>query len=213
MKVLIAGGGIGGLTTALGLAHAGIDVEVFESVREPRALGVGINLQPNAVRELTALGLGDTLAGVGVPLAQLSMYNKLGQLISSEPRGHSAGYHWPQYSIPRGQLQMSLLKTVQDRLGSQRMHTGHHLTAFDQDVDGVTAHFSDRNDDRGGGSAMRSVRGDVLVGADGIHSTVRAILHPEQPETVFLGQLMWRGAAISPPFLDGRTMAIIGHRD
>src|SRR6476660_4899582 len=99
MKVLVIGGGIGGLTTALSLHAAGIDVEVFEQVPKIEALGVGINLQPNAVRELIELGLGDELAKVAIETSALCYYNKLGQLIWSEPRGIAAGYRWPQYSI------------------------------------------------------------------------------------------------------------------
>jgi len=209
MKVLIAGGGIGGLTTALGLVQAGIDVEVFESVHEPRPLGVGINLQPNAVRELSALGLAAALAATGIATSRLSMYSKHGQLISTEPRGKAAGYRWPQYSIHRGRLQMALMEAARERLGVERLHTGHHLTGFEQDAEGVTAQCVDRRT----GAALGSVRGDALVGADGIHSTVRAAFYPDEAEPAYGGQLMWRGAAEAPPFLDGRTMAVIGHRD
>jgi 2-polyprenyl-6-methoxyphenol hydroxylase-like FAD-dependent oxidoreductase len=209
MKAVIVGAGIGGLTAALGLSRAGIDVHVLESVPDPRALGVGINLQPNAVRELSELGLADELARTGVATGTLSMYTKHGQLIWSEPRGVAAGYRWPQYSIHRGLLLMLLLDTARRELGEDRIRTGHHVVAFDQDADGVTAHFRDRRTGTGHGSE----RADVLIGADGIHSTVRAALYPDEGEPAFGGQLMWRGAVATEPFLDGRTMAICGHRD
>jgi 5-methylphenazine-1-carboxylate 1-monooxygenase len=110
MKAMVIGAGIGGLTTApLSLHAAGIDAQVHESVADMRGLGVGINLQPNAVRELVELGLGDALAAAAIETAELRYYNKHGQLIWSEPRGLAAGYAWPQYSIDRGDLQMILL--------------------------------------------------------------------------------------------------------
>src|SRR3954468_13893614 len=106
MRVIVVGGGICGLSTALALHAAGIDVRVYESVPKMGAVGVGINIQPNAVRELNELGLGDELAGKAIATAELAFYSKHGQRIWSEPRGVAAGYRWPQYSIHRGTLQM-----------------------------------------------------------------------------------------------------------
>src|SRR3954468_6353849 len=102
MDAIVAGGGISGLSLALSLHQAGIPVRVYEAVRDPAPLGVGINLQPTAVRELTELGLGDKLAEVGVRARQLNLCNQFGQLIHAERRGLDAGYRWPQYSIHRG---------------------------------------------------------------------------------------------------------------
>src|SRR5215207_1834835 len=118
MRVIVVGGGISGLAMALSLHQAGIPVTVYEAAREVRPLGVGINLQPNAVRELTELGLGARLAAIGNATEALAFFNKLGQLVWREPRGLAAGYHWPQYSIHRGQLQRLLFETVLERLGA-----------------------------------------------------------------------------------------------
>src|SRR3954447_7840922 len=115
MRAIVVGGGIGGLSMALSLHQAGINVQVYEVAREIAPLGVGINLQPTAVRELTELGLGEELARTGVPTQALSYFNRLGQLIHSEKRGVAAGYNWPQYSIHRGQLQLLLLEAVRMR--------------------------------------------------------------------------------------------------
>ena len=112
LTVMVIGGGIGGLATALSLHAAGIGVRVYEFFAEIKALGVGINLQPNAVRELVELGLADRLAVTAIETAALAYHNKHGQLIWSEPRGFAAGYAWPQYSIDRGDLQMILLNAV-----------------------------------------------------------------------------------------------------
>jgi 2-polyprenyl-6-methoxyphenol hydroxylase-like FAD-dependent oxidoreductase len=119
MKVIVVGGGIGGLSLALSLHQAGIAVRVYEAVDELAPLGVGINLQPTAVRELTELGLADEVARTGIATQRLSFFNKFGQLIWSEPRGLSAGYKWPQYSMHRGELQMLLLRAVRERIGSE----------------------------------------------------------------------------------------------
>jgi len=205
MRVLIAGAGIGGLTTALSLHAAGItDVTICESVPELRPLGVGINLLPHAVRELTELGLGDELAKRGVATSRLSYFNRFGQEIWSEPRGIGAGYRWPQYSIHRGELQMLLRDTVDRvlpgsiRLGSA-VQSSNPAPVGGEDV-GV------RSQD----GAEWAVSADVLVGADGIHSTLRALRYPDKGDPVWNGLMLWRGTAWVEPFLDGRTMIMAG---
>lgn len=209
MKALVIGGGIGGMAAALSLHQAGIEVTVFEAVREIGALGVGINLQPNAVRELTELGLGGELARTGIPTSALAYYNRHGQRIWTEPRGMEAGYLWPQYSIHRGELLMILARAVRERLGDGVIRCGHQLASFEQDAQSVTAHFTDRRS----GAQLGAERGDILIGADGIHSAVRAQLYPDEGDPRFCGQMMWRAAVEAGPYLDGRTHAIAGHRD
>ena len=206
MKAMIVGAGIAGLTMALSLHAAGIDVVVYESVPDIRALGVGINLQPNAVRELIELGLGDALAGTAIETAELRYYNKHGQLIWSEPRGLAAGYLWPQYSISRGDLQMILLNAVKQRIGADNVLTGYHFLSFEQDGSGVTASFIDRGSD----GELPLQRGDILIGCDGIRSTLRSQLYPDEGMPVSSGYVQWRGTIEAEPFLNGRTNAIIG---
>ena len=189
MKALVIGGGIGGLTTTLSLEAAGIEATVFEQVGRIEALGVGINLQPNAVRELTELHLAEALKAVAIETSTLTYYNRFGQAIWSEPRGLAAGYAWPQYSIDRGDLQMVLLGAVNARVGAHNIHTGHKLISFEQSAGGVTAHFVDRST----GKTLVSHRGDVLIGADGIHSAVRAQLYPDEGAPVSSGRIQWRG--------------------
>ena len=130
MTVLIAGGGIGGLTLALSLHQIGIPARVFESVSELRPLGVGINVLPHAVRELIELGLHDRLDASAVRTKELAYFSKHGKPIWSEPRGVEAGYKWPQFSIHRGQLQQLLLDTAIERLGRDNILTSHHLTGW-----------------------------------------------------------------------------------
>jgi 2-polyprenyl-6-methoxyphenol hydroxylase-like FAD-dependent oxidoreductase len=209
MKVLVIGGGIGGLTTALSLAAAGIEVEVFEKTPTIQAVGVGINLQPNAVRELTELGLGDELAAVAIETSTLTYYNRFGQVIWSEPRGRAAGYAWPQYSIDRGDLHMILLAATHKRVGAQCIFTGHRLVSFEQSSGAVIANFVDSMT----GTPLPSHKGDVLIGADGIHSAVRAQLYPKEGPPVSSGRIQWRGVAEAEPFLDGRSHVTIGSRN
>src|SRR4051794_2452924 len=201
--IIIIGGGIGGLTTALALHAAGIDAMVFESASEVRPLGVGINLQPHAVRELTELGLGSALAATGVATQEFRYANRFGQTIWAEPRGLAAGYNWPQYSIHRGRLQVLLWRAAEARLGAAQVQAGKRLVGFAQDAAGVTASFADGT----------VAQGDVLIAADGIHSAVRAGFFPDEGAPKWNGALLWRATSLAPPFLSGASMVQAGHRD
>jgi 2-polyprenyl-6-methoxyphenol hydroxylase-like FAD-dependent oxidoreductase len=206
LDVIVVGGGIGGLSLALSLHQAGIKVRVYEAVSNPAPLGVGINLQPTAVRELTELGLGDELAGVGIAVQRLGLFNKFGQLVSEEPRGLLAGYRWPQYAIHRGRLQQLLLHAVRTRIGDENVRTGFRFLGFEQDRDQVTATFHDIASE-----ADITCSARILIGADGIHSTVRRTLYPNEGEPCFARQVLWRASVDAEPFLDGRTQIIAGH--
>jgi 2-polyprenyl-6-methoxyphenol hydroxylase-like FAD-dependent oxidoreductase len=102
--IIIVGGGITGLTLALSLHEATIPCRIFESAPTFKPLGVGINLLPHGVRELTQLGLQPTLAARAVETREMSYFSRHGQFIYSEPRGRFAAYPWPQLSIHRGSL-------------------------------------------------------------------------------------------------------------
>ena len=113
LPVLIAGAGIGGLSAALTLHQIGVPCLVLEATDELLPLGVGINLQPNAVRELYDLGLGEQrLNTVGLQSREWALVGLNGNDIYAEPRGLQAGYHWPQYAVHRGKLQMLLYDAV-----------------------------------------------------------------------------------------------------
>ena len=207
--VLIVGGGIAGLATALSLHAEGIDVAVRESVPEVQPLGVGINLLPHAVRELDALGVFDELESVGIASTTLAYFSARGQLIWEESRGRAAGYQWPQLSLHRGTLQMVLHLTAVERLGADRVVPGRHLTAIDHHDSGATAHFECRD----GSGDSESVDAGIVVAADGIHSTVRQQRFPHEGMPLWNGALLWRGAVEYDPILDGRTMVWAGHPD
>ncbi len=206
--ILIAGGGIGGLTAALALHRAGIPVRVYEAVREIRALGVGINLLPHSVRVLTELGVAPALAATAIETAALVYFNRHGQEIWSERRGVAAGYPVPQYSIHRGELQRILLDAVVARLGSDGVITGHQLDRIEPADAGVVAVLTDRQH----GSPEVRAEGAALIGADGIHSVVRRAFYPTEGPARFSGRMLWRAITESDPFLDGRTMIMAGHQ-
>lgn len=207
MTVLIIGGGIAGLTTALSLHQIGVECRVFESVATIEPLGVGINTLPHAVRELTELGLLDRLAATGIPTAELAYFSRRGQPIWREPRGREAGYNWPQFSIHRGELQMILLEAARERLGPDRILTGHHLARWEETASGVRAWFTDRRT----GADLGPAEGSLLIAADGIHSTVRASLYPNEGPPIWNGAILWRGVTRAKPFLTGRSMIMAGH--
>ena len=200
LRCAVIGAGIGGLAAALSLHEVGAHVEVFDSVRQVRALGVGINLLPHAVRELDAMGLLESLTGQFVAPSRLLYCTRRGQEIWQEPRGRTAGYPWPQVSIHRGVLQAVLLDAAVQRLGADRLHLGRRLVRVDDAGDRVWAVFEDGTHEA-----------DVVVAADGIHSVARAQRYPAEGPPRWNGSLMWRGMAEIDPVLDGRTMVWAGH--
>jgi 5-methylphenazine-1-carboxylate 1-monooxygenase len=205
MKAIIAGGGIGGLTTALMLHARGIDCEIYEQASEVRELGVGINTLPHAIKELAQLGLLERLDAVAIRTHELFYANRFGKTIWKEPRGTDAGFEFPQFSIHRGRLQATIYQAVRARLGESRIHTGHRLGSFTQDEGGVTAYFFGRD-----GAHRATARGDVLIGADGINSRVREMLFPNEGPARWNGIMLWRGALDWPSFLSGRSMVVAG---
>jgi 2-polyprenyl-6-methoxyphenol hydroxylase-like FAD-dependent oxidoreductase len=189
MKIAIIGGGIGGHALALSLHAAGLtDIQVFEAAPEVAELGVGINVLPHAVRELTELGLFDELKDRAVHTGSLAYFNRFGQKIWSEPRGLGAGYLWPQLSIHRGELLGVLARVARERLGAERFHNGVRVS----DPTELAGEF------------------DLVVGCDGMHSAVRSWMVPDEGPPMWNGVTMWRGVTKMAPFLDGRTMMMAG---
>lgn len=203
--VLVAGGGIGGMAVALTLHQIGVPCVVLESVPELQPLGVGINLQPNAVRELFDLGLhAEVLDAVGIATREWALVGRNGNDIYSEPRGLLAGYRWPQYSVHRGQLQMLLYRTVRERLGPGAVRLGQRVAGYRHVEGGVIAQIESRDGSRS------ELRGRLLVAADGLHSAVRAQMHPKQPPIQWGGAIMWRGVTPGVPIRSGASFVGVG---
>jgi len=203
--VLIAGGGIGGMAMALTLHQVGVPCIVFEAVPQLQPLGVGINLQPNAVRELHDLGLGnEVLDGIGIQAREWALVGRNGSDVYSEARGLLAGYRWPQYAVHRGQLQMLLYRTVQQRLGPDAVRLGQRVTGYRHTADSVVVQLEGRDGRR------HELAGALLVAADGLHSAVRAQMHPQQPPIQWGGAIMWRGTTPGVPIRSGSSFVGLG---
>ena len=208
LPVLIAGGGIGGLSVALTLQQIGVPCLVLEAVADLKPLGVGINLQPNAVRELYELGLGaDELDAIGLQAREWALVGLNGKDVYSEPRGLLAGYRWPQYALHRGGLQMLLYRTALERLGAGAVLTGQRVAGYRHEADGVAVLV------RGRDGTKKEIRAKLLIGADGLHSAVRAQMHPAQPPIQWGGAIMWRGTTPGVPIRSGASFVGLGtHR-
>lgn len=203
MTVLIAGGGIAGLTLGLTLHQIGVPFRIYETTHNIRPLGVGINLQPNAVRELFDLGLETQLETIGVKTSQISFHSKYGLKIWEEPRGQRAGYKWPQYSLHRGKLQVMLYETLLDRAGPDCVITNARVTGFENAPDHASLTLA--NGDR--------PVGDLVIAADGIHSALRAQIAPDEGDPIWNGRVLWRATTLAPQFFGRAAMVMIGHDD
>ena len=182
MRVLIAGGGVGGLTAALCLAVRDMHVEVFEQAEEFAEIGAGIQLSPNCSRVLHYLGLEDGLREVAfLPEGTQFRHWRTGRVIAENPLGDAVvkRYGAPYYHIHRGDLLRLLLERI-TQFPNITLHTGAR-------VGGVATEETSVLLNAGG----REVGGDVLIGADGIHSSVRGELWGEE-RPQFTGNVAWR---------------------
>lgn len=207
-RVLIAGGGIGGLAFALTLHQIGVPFTVFESVSAMKPLGVGINVQPNAVRELMELGFSENdLNAFGLSVKEWALVGQQGQPIYDEPRGLEAGYQWPQYAAHRGQLHLALYKRLIELAGPDSVRLDHRALGYQITGDNtVSVRFKTPHGER-------HETGALLIGADGIHSAIRAQMHPNQPEIHWGGALLWRGTSMAKPLRTGSSFIGLGtHR-
>lgn len=203
-SVIIVGGGIAGLTTALELHRLGLQARVFEAAMAVETVGVGINVLPHASRLLGELGLADALRAVSVLTKESVFFNRFGQLIYREPAGCYAGYPDPQYSIHRGDLQRVLLDAVRDRLGDDAVTLGYRAVAVEQDERRSTVRFTVA----GGDTATATA--DAVLACDGIHSVVRKQFYPDEGPPHYTGINMWRGVTVWPPVLSGASMVRAG---
>ena len=205
MEVAIVGGGICGLSLALNLKERGIACRVYERAPEIKPLGVGITLLPHAMREFSALGLGDELLKAGIENRECCFFNRFGQLIYREERGKFAGYPFPEVGIHRGNLHVILYQAVQKRLGPDAVFTDCECVGVDQDERGATVRFKQTSTGKG----RDSVRADVVIACDGINSALRRQFYPND-KIAFSGINTWRGVTRRKPILGGRTYMRVG---
>ncbi|MBM3395630.1 MAG: flavin-dependent oxidoreductase, partial [Betaproteobacteria bacterium] len=178
----------------------------YEAANEVRPLGVGINVQPSAVVELKSVGMLERLREIAVETAAVGYYNRFGQAVWTEPRGLTAGYHVPQFSIHRGDLQMTLHAAAIERLGAGALRTGVEAVGVNADDGMVTLRR------RATGEEFTD-QAEGVVAADGIHSAIRRQFYPDEGPPRFSGHILWRATSVGKPFLDGRTMIMAGQAD
>jgi 5-methylphenazine-1-carboxylate 1-monooxygenase len=205
MTVLIAGGGIAGISLALTCHQIGVPFKVFETIDELKPLGVGINIQPSAVRELFDLGLEPYMGKIGVKTYDYGMYTKTGLEIWTETRGTWAGYYWPQYSVHRGMLHMMLYEQLLERAGPECFERGWSATGYENTATDAILHLQDHDGNN------RTEEGDVVIGADGIHSALRHQIAPDEGPPKWGGFVLWRGTTRMKPFLTGASMVMVGY--
>ena len=204
INIAIVGGGIAGLSFALGLHHRGIDCDVFESVSEVKEIGVGITLLPHGMRELAELGLQDALEAAGIENLESVFYTQHGQYVYKEARGRHAGYALPEIGIHRGKLHRILFEAAIKRLGSDKVHTGMRCSGFVQNSDGVQLDFLNTHT-----NTIVSLEAQIAVACDGVNSVIRKQMHPDDA-LCFAGINTWRGVTVHPPILTGKSYLRIG---
>lgn len=181
-KVLIVGGGIGGLSSAIALRNAGVEqVDVIEINPEPKVYHVGIVVQANFIRAMAALGIADEAVKAGFPYNGLRICNKDGEVKAELSGAKLAGDQYPSnLGLTRPALHQVLLDGV-EKAGAN-LKLGLTFEKIEQHVDSVTVTFTD--------GATESY--DLLVAADGVYSKVRSVVFGEQYKPQFTGQGVWR---------------------
>ena len=183
-KAIIIGGGIGGVTAAIALKRAGLDVTVYEQAEELQEVGSGLPLWTNALRTLHVIGLTDGLEKLGVHVTSVRVTTWKGDTLTDTKNDkYLKKLGTITIVVHRAELLTLLLKT----LGEGNVQLGMTCVDFTQNASGVTAKFANG----------REVRGDILIGADGIHSVTRThlfgLIKPK-----YVGYTCWRGLAHTP---------------
>jgi 2-polyprenyl-6-methoxyphenol hydroxylase-like FAD-dependent oxidoreductase len=194
-RVLVVGGGIGGMTAAIALAREGVDCTVLELEPEPRATGVGIGLQSPPLRALQSLDLFDEVVRIGRPQPVIEIAAADGTTLARVPQLNVNGPDDPPFvNMSRSALHDLLAAAV--RRHGVDVRFGTTASGFTEAEDGVLATLSDGSEERF----------DLVVGADGLHSATRAQVLPGAPTPAFAGQVIWRMSGRCPTGLDAYTI-------
>lgn len=188
LKAVIIGAGIGGLTTGIALKKLGYEVEIYDRVRKLRPAGAGISLWSNGVKVLNQLGLGREMAMIGGQMNRMEYRSHRDERLTNvplQPLFEKVGQR--PYPVSRTDLQQMLL----DAFGEDEVHLGMKCTSVKQDENSATAFFEDGS----------SATGDVLIGADGIHSVVRQHVLGEKIGLRYAGYVNWNGLVPADPVL------------
>lgn len=180
LKAIVVGAGMGGLATAIALRQAGYKVEIYDRVSELRPAGAGISLWSNGVKVLNRLGLGKEIAEIGGPMNRMTYFDKSGKTLtdfSLDPLVETVGQH--PYPVSRTDLQQMMLAAF----GEDEVQLGSKCVAVEQTADKATAIFEDGS----------RATGDVVVGADGTHSTVREHVLGKTTQRRYAGYVNWNG--------------------
>jgi 2-polyprenyl-6-methoxyphenol hydroxylase-like FAD-dependent oxidoreductase len=194
MRVIIAGGGIVGLTAGAALRKAGAEVLVCEQAEEVRAAGASIGLWANALEVFGAAGIGDGVRALGTGISTW-FYDAAGHPHRSA--GHGEEDH-AFLLVPRPELNQLLA----DAVGRENIRLGARVTGFAEEADGVTVRFADSSEERA----------DLLIGADGVYSKVRAQLLPGSPAQEHVAHHAWRGVLPSQGEPEGGSVLTVGRQ-
>ena len=206
MEIAIVGGGIIGLGLALNLHRHGLSCRVYEAVPDVKELGVGITLLPHAMRELALLGLQERIEPLGIENQESCFFNRFGQLIYREPRGRYAGYSIPEIGIHRGRLHRVLYDAASSVSAPSASSPTAAAPASNRTRPALACAFGEST-----GEPCPQVHADILIGCDGVNSTVRAQFYPGRKARLYRHQHLARGNA-PRPILD-RTHLYAGRLD
>jgi 2-polyprenyl-6-methoxyphenol hydroxylase-like FAD-dependent oxidoreductase len=191
LRITIVGGGLGGLAAANALMAFGFEVEIFEQSPTLTEIGAGISVSSQAVKALRAMGLGEKLAAVGNASEGILTRNmQTGEELEFREPG-SARYGAPHYFVHRADL----LNALASGIDPTCLSLDHRLTGIEERPSGITLTFAN--------GATRQA--DVVIGADGVRSTIRRALYGDDRPT-YTGQMVWRallnGSDVPPEVME-----------
>jgi len=204
MDIVIIGGSTAGLAAAIALQKTGHSVRVYEQSNLTEPTGLGVGLQPFAVEALMSIGL-TNIASLGVPILSTGFYTPDGKLLYAGKKTPEGAV--TKVGIKRAVLQTALHNEALKCLGPSSLYSHCELKHCHQDDNFVYATLHDKQ-----ANADFQIKADLLLGADGLHSTVRSIIFPDQMQFNYSGIITWRGMTVADDFLKGRMLLMGGRK-